>query len=256
MPRLRPRSFLIAVLSLVLLAGAGAPAIAQDATPTAGEVTVLGPEESYAGVTRGEWSARWFQWTGSLPPAINPTFNPTGEHCGYGQSGPVFFLPGNFTGESGTITCVVPEGMAIFVLIGGGECSSVEPPPYFGRDEEELGACAAVDADALTDLQASINGEEVPDLETYRTTSPLFPLTFPEDNIYGVPAGVALAVFDAYTFIITPPPPGEYEIVVSAAFGEGADPFTIPYRVIVEAPQVIEPEATPVASPEAATPVA
>ncbi len=33
MSRLRPRSFLIALLSLVLLAGAGAPAIAQDATP-------------------------------------------------------------------------------------------------------------------------------------------------------------------------------------------------------------------------------
>ena len=35
MPRLRPRSFLIALVSLTLLAGAGAPAIAQEASPEA-----------------------------------------------------------------------------------------------------------------------------------------------------------------------------------------------------------------------------
>ena len=257
MPRLCPRSFLIALLSLVLLAGAGAPAIAQDATPAAGEVTILGPDESYAGVTRGEWTARWAQWALSFPAEINPNFDPTGAQCGYGQSGPVFFLPGDATGEPVTTPtiCVVPEGMAIFVFVGGNSCTTVEPPPFFGRNEEELRACAAAATDGVTDLQASINGEEVPDLETYRTTSPLFSLVFPADNLYGVPEGVTLAVADDYGFIIAPPSPGEYEITTSALF-EGEFTLGRTFRVIVEAPQVIEPEATPVASPEAATPVA
>ena len=59
-----------------------------------GGVTVLPPDAEYAGVSRAEWSARFSQWALSLPPEVNPNFDPTGEQCGYGQSGPVFFLPG------------------------------------------------------------------------------------------------------------------------------------------------------------------
>jgi len=250
MPRLRPRSFLIGLLSLVLLAGAGAPAIAQDATPTAGGVTILGPDESYAGASLGEWNARWWQWTFSFPLEMSPSFDSTGERCGYGQSGPVFFLPGNYTGGPVTITCVVPEGTALYILLGGASCTTVEPPPFFGRNEEELRACATAHVDPVRGFRASINGQEVPDLERYRYSSPVFPLPFPANHVFfEVPkeaSGVALAVAEGYSFIIAPLPPGEYEIVTSS----GA------YRVIVEAPQVIEPEATPVASPEAATPVA
>ena len=61
----------------------------------------------------------------------------------------------------------------------------------------------------------SVNGQDVADLDAYRTGSPLFTLTFPEDNLFGVEPGVAQAVSEAYSFIIAPPPPGEYEIVVS-----------------------------------------
>ena len=257
MPRLCPRSLLIALLSLTLLAGAGAPAIAQDATPAPGGVTILGPDESYAGVTRGEWTARWAQWALSFPAEINPNFDPTGAQCGYGQSGPVFFLPGAFMPEPYDRTCVVPEGAAIFVSLNGAECSTVEPPPFFGRNEAELAACAEAFTDESSDLQASINGEAVPGLEAYQVGSPLFALTFAEDNIFDVPAGVGLAVANSYSFIIAPPPPGEYEITLTADFtAVGGEVLTGTTRVIVEAPQVIEPAATPGASPEAATPVA
>lgn len=239
------RRIMLLVVLTILLTGLSAPVTAQEATPAtaAGEITVVEPDESYAGASLGEWSARWWQWTFSFPMEMSPSFDSTGERCGYGQSGPVFFLPGNY-GAPGTVTCVVPEGTAIFVPVFGVECSSVEPPPFFGRNEEELRACVASFADdAFTDLQARINGEEVPDLEDYRSSSPVFPLPFPANHVFfEVPkevSGVALAVADGYSFIIAPLPPGEYEIVTSS----GA------YRVIVEAPQVIEPEATPGATP-------
>ena len=193
----RAISTLVAILTLL---ASTLPAAADEPeppkTPDAGEVSILGPDESYAGVTRGEWDARWWQWAQSFPVAINPGVEMTGGECGYGQSGPVFFLPGDATGEPVTTPtiCVVPEGMAIFVFVGGSSCTTVEPPPFFGRNEEELRACAAAATDGVTDLQASINGEEVPDLETYRTTSPLFTLALAEDNIYELPEGIALAV--------------------------------------------------------------
>ncbi len=248
------RLVLVAAVSWSVLAGSVAPVLAQEATPGADQVTVLGPDDAYAGATRGEWDARWTQWSASFPERINPNLDVTGQRCGYGQSGPVFFLPGNFRAAPGTMTCVVPEGMAIFVLIGGVECSTVEAPPYFGRDEDALRACAAAGTDVITDMELRINGQAVPDLETYRSSSPLFPLTFPEDNIYGAfeaSAGVAAAVTESYNVIIAPPPPGEYEIVVSAVFEVGGELFPTTYQVMVQAPRVIEPGA----APDRATPV-
>ncbi len=254
MLRLCPRSFLIALLSLVLLAGAGAPAIAQDATPTGGEVTILGPDASFGGATLGEWNARWFQWAFSFPADVNPNVDSGGTGCGYGQAGPVFFLPANFGPPGSTVTCVVPEGVAIYLPLGGANCSTVEPPPFFGRDEDELRTCAATAVETdhpIADEAVRINGQEGPDLASYRSSSPLTPIVFAADNIFGAPAGTALFVNDAYNLLIAPPGPGTYQIEVS--FGPDV---VVTYQVSVEAPQVIEPEATPGASPEAATPVA
>jgi len=255
MLRLHSRTGLLAIIALVLLVGP--TSLAQEATPGSGEVTVLGPNESYAGGTRGEWDARWWQWNTSFPPEIHPSLTASAGSCAYGQAGPMFFLPFHFSPQAPPISCVVPEGAAIFVSLNGAECSTVEPPPFFGRNEAELAVCAEAFTDESSDQQASINGEAVPGLEAYQVGSPLFALTFAEDNIFDVPAGVGLAVANSYSFIIAPPPPGEYEITVTADFtAVGGEVLTGTTRVIVEAPQVIEPEATPGASPEAATPVA
>ncbi len=65
-----------------------------------------------------------------------------------------------------------------------------------------------------------------------------------------------MAVTDNYSFIIAPPPPGEYVIEYSWMLEGDPVPWMGTYEITVMAPQVIEPEATPNASPEAATPVA
>jgi hypothetical protein len=255
MYRGRRRTVLLTALALTLLFGVTGPVIAQEATPDTGGLTILEPDETYGGASRAEWDARWWQWAVSLPPESNPNINFEGADCGAGQFGPVFFIPGNFSPEAVTITCVVPAGTAVYVGLGGAECSSVEPPPFFGRNEEELRACAISVTDTVTDIQFSINGQEIPNVLDYRRTSPLMTLNFPDDNIFGVPGGIALAVADGYSLIIAPPPPGDYEIIGSTTF-DGTDTFTSTIQVTVEDAQVIEPEATPGASPEAATPVA
>ena len=202
---------------------------------------ILAPDEPWAGVTRGEWDSRFWQWNFSLPDNVNPFTDDTGGRCGWGQAGPVFFLPGVET-PGASFTCVVAEGTALYVLAAGAECSTVEPPPYFGRNEEELRACAAEVLDGTRDYKAHVNGHDVPDLEAYRVSSPLFTLTFPENNVIGVEPGVAYAVSEAYSFIIAPPPPGEYEIGWSAWYPDEPEPRSMAnVRVIVEAPQVIEP---------------
>ena len=258
MLRIHLRSLLLACLAVVLLAGPMKPATAaQEATPASGGLTILSPDEEYGGASLGEWQARNWQWAVSLPQEINPNFDPTGATCGYGQSGPVFFLPASYTEEPPSdLTCVVPAGTALLVPVGGSECSTVEPPPFFGRDEAELAACAEAFTDTIIAMEASIDSEPVTDLERYRAQSPLSTFWFPEDNFFGVPGGVAHFVADGYSFIIAPPPPGEYAITVSTQFEGDEGPLAVTMTVVVQEPQVIEPTASPESSPEAATPVA
>jgi hypothetical protein len=72
----------------------------------------------------------------------------------------VYFLPGNFSADPVEISSVVLQGMAIFVGLGGAECSTVEPPAFFGSTEEEMAACATAATDTLVQVSASINGRE------------------------------------------------------------------------------------------------
>ena len=221
-------------------------------------VDILPPDQPWDGLTRGEWDARWFQWTVSLPVDVNPALDTTGERCGYGQSGSVFFLPGNAdpsAAEGGDIfaqeppqpverTCVVAEGIAIYANPVSFDCSTAEPPPFFGRTEDELRACAHAWLDKATDYQASINGHDVGDLEAYRSSSPLFTLTFPENNLFGAEPVVAQAVSAAYSFIIAPPPPGEYKIALTTRYLGHTATILNTVNLIVEAPEVSEPPTT------------
>ncbi|CAN5674522.1 hypothetical protein BH24ACT5_BH24ACT5_10830 [soil metagenome] len=231
-----------------------------DTANDVGGVEILAPDEVWGGATRGEWDARWWQWAVSMPEEINPNFDTTvGERCGYGQSGPVFFLPGSFTLEPNEpgFTCVIAEGTAIYVSSIGAECSTVEAPPFFGRTEDELRACATAFVDeVVVEVSATVNGQDVGDLGAYRTSSPLFTLTLADDNIFGVEPGVAQAVSNSYSFIIAPPPPGEYEITGSFRLAGEPEPFVSTITVIVEAPQVIEPPPStePLATEPGGTP--
>ena len=162
-------------------------------------VEILAPDESWAGLTRGELTAEWWQRALSMPEEISPYTDTTGERCGYQQSGPVFLLPGSWVG-SVERTCVVAEGTAIFVYAGGGTCSTVEPPPYFGRTEDELRECVTAVNEEIAESSVSINGQEVPDLDAYWTTSPLFTITAPEDNLFGIEPGVGQTVSEAMNY--------------------------------------------------------
>src|SRR5262245_3877352 len=115
------------------LAIAGTTMATSTTEPEPGAVQIVPPDESFAGATLGEWGARWFQWFVSLPEDINPGSETTGEACGYGQDGPVFFTPypsADATWNSFSYDCVVPEGAAIYVPRWVFDCSSVEAPPW------------------------------------------------------------------------------------------------------------------------------
>jgi hypothetical protein len=94
--------------------------------------------------------------------------------------------------------------------------------------------------DEVTTFQARVDGEDIADLAAYRTDSPMFSLTLPENHGSGVEPGVAQAVGEAYSFIVAPPPPGEYVIEWSTRYPGAAEYYGGTVTVVVEAPRVID----------------
>jgi hypothetical protein len=62
------------------------------------------------------------------------------------------------------ITRAVLERMAIDVHAWGAECSTLEPPPLFGRNEAELQTRTSALIDDVTGCRVSVKGRDVGDL--------------------------------------------------------------------------------------------
>ena len=127
----------------------------------------------------------------------------------------------------------------------------MEPPPFFGRDEAELRACAsnAVDmaegAFDMTAMRLTVDGETVADLSVYRAATPRFTLWLPEDNLLESDQRVADSVADGYQVMLSPLSEGEHEVVISIP---GPETVTIAYRLAVVSGAAAapgEPGATP-----------
>jgi hypothetical protein len=177
---------------------------------------IISPRAKYQGRSYGEWTALWWRWAINLPVEGHPFFDPAA--CDEGQHGPVWFLTGTF-GEPAHRECTVPAGKAILFPILNAECSTVEPPPFFGSNEAELRQCADDFMDPATGLSASLDGREVRHLRSFRMQSPLFQVNYPESNILGVPGpGSALSVSDGYWILLEPPGEGDYTIHFAGMF--------------------------------------
>jgi hypothetical protein len=178
--------------------------------------SVYPPDSTPYNLTYGEWSARWWQWVISLPEAINPLTDNTGEDCAQGQNqtGPVWFLTGTF-GGSVERTCTIPEGKAILFPILN--FVNVRSAPT--ETEEDLRMTNKVQADNAALLEASVDRVPLQDLQNYRAESPsLFNITFPEGNILGIPGGSSEAVADGYWVMLQPLPVGEHTIHFRGAY--------------------------------------
>jgi hypothetical protein len=192
----------------MLLAGCGGlepggyPVIA---TPAAG---LFPPSAVVHGKTYGEWSAAWWQWA-LLPPASrNPVVDATGEFADVGQSGPVWFLAGTFGGTAER-TCTIPAGKCLFFPIIDSICWLTEP-----SDTEAM--ARRVNADNInhvTDLELSIDAEEIEGLRSFRFTSPEFQLRFdPLDPVWPAPPGPYRAFSEGYFVMLEPLTPGTHTI--------------------------------------------
>jgi hypothetical protein len=183
---------------------------------------VLPPNSRVQGMTYGEWSVEWWQYVFSLPMDQNPLVGATGTECAFELNGNVAVVVVDPLSPE-PIECEVPAGTTLFLDILSAECSTLEAPPFYGGNEEELRACAQ--AFILHDLEATIDGVAIQNIEAYIHTSPLFEFTLPADNILEVEAGLtAQSVSYGAHLMLAPLTPGEHTIQFHASH---PDDFTV-----------------------------
>lgn len=190
--------------------------------PGANNPGILPPNSKAFGATYGEWAARWWQWAYKQPVDTNPLFDETGARIANGQSGKVWYLGGVFNVSGSAVrTGTVPAGKALFFPILNFEADNLAPPIDPPLDEAGLRALAGGIMDTATDLSAEIDGRSVNNLAAYRVQSPVFDVTFPDNNIFqffgfDVPAGTYSMpdgfVDDGYYLMLHPLSAGRHTI--------------------------------------------
>jgi hypothetical protein len=185
---------------------------------------VLPPNSTAFGKTYAEWSAEHWKWTYSLPADHHPLTDTA--DCSTGQSGKVWFLGGTFAPTPlgpGLVVgvahrnCRIPSGIALFFPILDVEASILEGN---GTNEAELRTAAAALQDHAENLECTIDGVPVADLERYRVQSPLFTFgPLPANNLLGAPAGaMSLSVADGVYLLLAPLSAGQHTIHFSGDF--------------------------------------
>jgi hypothetical protein len=180
---------------------------------------VLPTEKAFA-MTYQEWTARWWQYVLGSPNDTNIYTDLTGQYCGLGQWGPVFFLAGYPTGI-GERTCTIPADKGLLVPL----FNFAGSVPDDGPTIQAVISMYAADADLVDvdTLSFEIDGTPVPNLASYRFKTPIFSLTGAVPNFssdggceYTTPHCYegfrAQAWADGYWVMLKPLSPGKHTI--------------------------------------------
>ncbi len=186
------------------------------------------------GADMATWADRESQWIYGQPLAHNPLIDQTGADCVREQTGQVWFIP-RIAGPrvfSGSRTCTVPTGKAIFLEIGAyvneWPCPDTSFHPAPGQSMYDF---LLVDArnfmDGVTQLDVSLDGQALDDVLSYRFHSAaLFSLTGDPtfaalDNcVTGTPQP---AIVDGFFMMFKPLTPGEHTLRVFGTDVRGAN---------------------------------
>jgi len=203
------KSIVVAAAIIGVIFGLVIPSISLFVRADSINPNVYSVDDKPYGITYAQWTAKWWQWSLSIPKEINPAGDTTGKNCMQNQNGPVWFLAGTFGGQAER-SCTLPAGKAILFAPINAECSYAEYTNL--KSESELRTCAKTIQDKTTQIDVTIDGVKIQNLDKYRIQSPLFSVTFPTNNVYGIASGTTQAVSDGNWVFLHPLSPGKHEI--------------------------------------------
>jgi hypothetical protein len=129
----------------------------------------------------------------------------------------VWFLVGSGGGEV-VRTCTIPKDKGIFFPILNVECSYAEDSS--AKTEQDLRNCTREDQNKVTSLRLSIDGVNIQNLTKYRSDSPLFNFTTPENGLFDLKSASTQGVSDGYFVMLKPLPVGSHKLIFSGVLGD------------------------------------
>jgi len=212
---------------------------------------IFPPAGEVYGKTYSQLTVAWWDWALSQAPKRNPILDPDGSFChvgqdrDYGQGEEIFFLAGNFGGETER-TCSVPTGKTLFFPILNGIW--IAPEECATPEECRAAVNEFLDYGFTEELSCTIDGVEVEDLGAYRVQSP------PGGSLFHIEGGSLLQSFDPKFYkprgyepgtvadgywLLVRLGPGEHTIEFSGKFfyfGDPEQPFelSVKYYLTVE----------------------
>lgn len=171
------------------------------------------------------WATAWYRWMFSIEKKKNPCTDKTGKFSSEKQEdNNVWFLAGTF----GNISIIkrnvrIPVGRSILFPILVKEDSLAEDNDL--TNESELIKRCRDASDKVLRMEARIDGESIPSLESYRVQTKVFDVVFPKNNVYDLPPGPTRSVCDGFWIFLRPLEPGKHTIYFK---GETSlnEPFT------------------------------
>jgi hypothetical protein len=181
------------IAGLVTLASLGA---------TAAPVAVIPVDQPFADRTQEMWSARWWMWASSFGDAPSPVRDLTGDLCGKGQEGDVFFLAGTFARGPIHRTCKVPAGKHLFFPL----VNYIVMPDGMAPCDYLANSARGMTDDPLL-LFAEIDGQRLAGLEKQRiATASCF-------NVNALGGGAKLmSASNGYWLMLKPLAAGKHEL--------------------------------------------
>jgi hypothetical protein len=184
---------------------------------------VLPPNSTPRDLSYPEWHVVCLNWILSIPAEVNPLLQVDDEadlagpaphplwfgtyDASVGQSGNVWILPGAYATVERE--AVIPAGKTLCLPMLNKVVLGIPPIPAaqaFYSSYVKLVMDTAV-------ITCEIDGVPVANIEQYRHQSPVVPLTLPENNMLGLPAGpLGYIVDDGYYLILAPLSVGTHTI--------------------------------------------
>jgi hypothetical protein len=195
------------------------PQIVLSAHAQGNSSVVYSKESAPFGVPYKDWIARWWQWDVGIPSSQHPRDNYTAEKCTVNQNGSVWFLPDILTGKENR-PCTIPEGKAIMVPLLTGECDTSDPA---SQSDADVRQCSTA-GDEYGAISATLDGQKIENLDSYRTATDFFNITIAKDNIFDIPAGTYRGAADGFFVFLKPLSVGDHELHIKTSVTNPTSP--------------------------------
>lgn len=195
------------------------PQIVLSAYAQGNSSAVYSKESAPFGVAYKDWIARWWQWDVGIPSSQHPRDNYTAEKCTVNQNGSVWFLPDILTGKEKR-PCTIPEGKAIMVPLLTGECDTSDPA---SQNDADIRQCSTA-GDEYGAISATLDGQKIENLDSYRTATDFFNITIAKDNIFDIPVGTYRGAADGFFVFLKPLSVGDHELHIKTSVTNPTSP--------------------------------